>query len=95
VSVAVRNDGDMAAEEVVQCYVGAPGVEAEQPVKLLRAFDRVALAPGETGIVQLFVSLESLCWRDPATHGWKLEGGSYRVLVGGASDQLIETRVTL
>ncbi|WP_342248684.1 beta-glucosidase [Sphingomonas sp. OTU376] len=95
VSVAVRNDGEMAAEEVVQCYIGAPGIDAEQPLKLLRAFDRVALAPGETGIVQLFVSLESLCWRDPATHGWRLEAGDYRVLVGGASDQLIETRVTL
>lgn len=95
ISVAVRNDGDMAAEEVVQCYVGAPGREAEQPVKLLRAFGRVALAPGETKVIQLAVAIDSLCWRDPATHGWRLEGGEYRVLVGGASDALIEARVTL
>lgn len=95
VSVAVRNEGDCLAEEVVQCYVGAPGVEAERPLKLLRAFERVALAPGETKIVEFSVPLESMRWRDPATHQWRLEPGRYRVLVGGASDALIETAVTL
>ncbi|NBC35814.1 glycosyl hydrolase [Novosphingobium sp. FSY-8] len=93
VQVAVTNAGDVAGAEVVQCYVGAPGIAAEQPKKLLRAFDRVELAPGETRIVRLHVPYDSLRWRDPAAHGWRLEDGVYRVVVGGASDAGLETGV--
>ena len=93
VSVAVRNEGDCTAEEVVQLYIGAPGLAAERHAKDLKAFARVTLQPGETRIARLKVALDDLRWRDPTTHSWKLESGSYRALVGGSSDRLIETTV--
>jgi beta-glucosidase len=93
VSVAVRNTGALAGEEVAQCYIGAPGVEAERAGKQLKGFARVALAPGETRIVRFSVALDSLRWRDPLSHGWRLERGDYRVLVGGSSAQCLETRL--
>jgi beta-glucosidase len=95
VSVAVRNDGAVAAAEVVQCYVGHPGQAVEQPVKLLRGFDRIDLAPGETRIVRFAVSLDSLRYRDVATHGWVLEPGDYRIMVGGSSESLLGASVTI
>ncbi|MFT3964954.1 MAG: glycoside hydrolase family 3 C-terminal domain-containing protein [Sphingobium sp.] len=95
VSVAVRNDGDVAAEEVVQCYVGHPGKTAEQPVKLLRAFGRVHVEPGETRLTRFAIEVASLRWRDPATHSWRLEHGTYRIMAGGSSHGLIETAVTI
>lgn len=95
VSVAVRNDGAVAAAEVVQCYVGHPGRVVEQPVKLLRGFERVDLAPGETRIVRFTVSLDSLRYRDVATHGWVLEPGDYRIMVGGSSGSLLGAGVTI
>ena len=94
-TVAVTNDGDCVAEEVVQAYVGAPGCEAVQPVKLLRGFERVRLEPGETKVVRLSIARDTLRWRDPVTHQWRLEPGHYRVMVGGSSDRLIETSVTM
>lgn len=95
VSIAVSNEGDRAGDEVVQCYVAAPGVAVERARKLLRGFVRVALAPGETRIFTLHVPIDSLRWRDPATHGWRLEPGRYGVLVGGSSADLIETSLIL
>ncbi|WP_298399787.1 glycoside hydrolase family 3 C-terminal domain-containing protein [Sphingobium sp.] len=95
VAVTVTNEGDVAAQEVVQLYIGCPGREAERPVKLLRAFDRVALEPGEARIVRLSVDIDTLRWRNPDRHAWQLEHGDYRLFVGGASDQLIETGIAL
>jgi beta-glucosidase len=84
-SVAVRNDGSVAATEVVQAYVGFPGRDAERPRKLLRAFARVELAPGETRVVRLSIPLDDLRWYDPHTRGWRLEAGDHVVSVGGSS----------
>lgn len=94
-SVAVTNTGAVAADEVVQVYVSAPALAAARPHKALKAFQRVSLAPGETRIVRLTVSRQSLRWRDPASHEWRFEPGTYRVLAGGSSDRLIEARVAL
>lgn len=92
-SVAVHNAGGCVADEVVQLYVGAPGVVAERHKKDLKGFARVTLRPGETRIVRLTVPLDDLRWRDPATHDWKLESGRYRVMMGGSSTELLEMNV--
>ena len=48
VTANVSNTGKMAAEEVVQLYVRLQGTSVEEPVRKLKGFQRVALAPGET-----------------------------------------------
>jgi beta-glucosidase len=95
VSVAVRNDGVMAADEVVMLYIGTPGEAVPRPAKSLKAFARVSLSPGETRVVRLSVALDDLRWRDPATHSWKLESGAYRIMAGGSSEMLIEALVVI
>jgi beta-glucosidase len=47
-SAEVTNTGLRAAEEVVQLYVRLQGTSVAQPVRALKGFQRVALAPGET-----------------------------------------------
>lgn len=94
-SVAVRNDGRVDADEIVQLYVGVPGKCAERPEKSLRGFRRVTLSPGQTAIVDFSVPIDDLRWRDPDDHGWKLEHGRYRIMAGGRSAQLLEASVTL
>jgi beta-glucosidase len=91
VSVAVENIGPIAAEEVVQIYVGPPGVEVERQEKLLKAFTRVALQPGETKQVDCTIALDDLRWRDGAM--WRLETGTYRIYAGGGSDRLLQLRL--
>lgn len=95
VSVAVRNDSEIGADEVVQAYIGFPGKAVERPVKLLKAFERIWIEGGETRIVDMIIPLVDLRWRDPATHSWKLESGGYHVMVGGSSASLVSTEFTL
>jgi beta-glucosidase len=95
VSVDIKNRGLVSADEVVQIYVGPPGKAAERQGKLLKAFGRVTLKPGEGKVRTFNIPLENLKWRNPETHLWELEYGDYRVLAGGASDRLIETTVTV
>jgi beta-glucosidase len=96
-SVAVRNDGAMEAEEVVQLYVGFPGSVSPRPDKALKAFARVRLSPGETKIVRLRVPVADLRYRDTATHQWKLEAGPHRVFVArsAADNAPLSTTVIL
>ena len=47
VSVDVENTGNRAGKEVVQIYVAPGESETARPVKELRAFDKIELAPGE------------------------------------------------
>ena len=85
VSVDVANTGDVAGEEVVQLYVGFAGSAVERPVKLLRAFDKVALRPGETKAVSMAVAVKDLAFFNPATMAWEIEPMTYEVLVGPSS----------
>ena len=83
--VSLRNDGAMHAEEVVQVYVGFPGVAAERPRKLLRGFRRVALAPGETRTIIVDIAEADLRWWSPDVRDWLLERGAHTVFVGGSA----------
>jgi beta-glucosidase len=64
VSVNVTNSGKVAAEEVVQLYVGLRGTSVGEPVRALKAFERVALAPGETKKVSFPLSSEAFALWD-------------------------------
>ncbi len=89
VSVSVGNIGAVAADEVVQIYVGPPGLEVERQAKLLKAFARISLRPGEARRLSFDIAYSDLCWRDGRS--WRFEQGSYRLFAGGSSDKLIET----
>jgi beta-glucosidase len=48
VTADVTNTGSRAGEETVQLYVRLEGTSVAEPVRALRGFERIALAPGET-----------------------------------------------
>jgi beta-glucosidase len=81
-AVEVTNAGTVAGEEVVQLYVAAEGSTVERAPKELKAFARVALAPGETRTVHLSVPATGLAYYDDATSGWKVEPITYAAIVG-------------
>ena len=82
VTVDVTNTGSRAGEEVVQLYVGFEGSKVDRPVKLLRAFAKATLAPGETKTVPLSVAVKDLAWYDVQAKAWQIEPMTYGVLVG-------------
>jgi beta-glucosidase len=93
-SVDVTNTGSRPGDEIVQLYVGFPGSKVDRPVKLLRAFDKVSLAPGQTRRVALPVKVKDLAYYDVGSRAWVVERLDYPVLVGGSSrsSDLLEAR---
>ena len=61
----VTNTGSRAANEVVELYVRLQGTSTEQPVRMLKGFQTVALAPGETKTVKFDLPPNSFgIWND-------------------------------
>jgi beta-glucosidase len=84
-SVDVTNTGSRAGETVVQLYVGFPESSVDRPVRLLRGFEKVALAPGETKRVTLPVAAKDLAYYDVAAKAWVVERTGYTLSVGSSS----------
>jgi beta-glucosidase len=95
IAVSVTNEGASAADDVVQIYASFPGTAAERPKKVLKAFARMTLAPGETKTIRREVSLQDLMWRDAATHSWKLESGRHTFHAGGSSQTTLSAAIDL
>jgi beta-glucosidase len=87
VSVDVTNAGARAGQEVVQLYIGFPHSAIDRPHKLLRGFEKVPLAPGETKTVRFRVPSAALAYWDPETKEWRVEPVVHAVYVGGSSRQ--------
>jgi beta-glucosidase len=86
VSVDVRNAGTRAGSEVVQVYLGdAATTEVRRPLKELKAFAKVSLAPGESRTVRFAVTPRDLAYYDVHVGDWVTTPGMHRVDVGGGS----------
>jgi beta-glucosidase len=83
-TATVTNTGSRAATEVVQCYVRNLGASIEQPVRSLKGFDRVTLAPGESKQVTFPLSFNELSFIN-GEHVPAMEATHYTVWVGGSS----------
>lgn len=88
VTVPVTNTGSREGSEVVQLYVSDLKSSLPRPVKELKGFRKVKLAPGETANVSFTIDKEALSFYDPAQHDWVAEPGKFQVLVGSASDDV-------
>jgi beta-glucosidase len=65
VEATVSNTGSRAGEELVQLYVRLQGTSTAQPVRALKGFQRIELAPGETKKVTFHPSPEAFAiWND-------------------------------
>lgn len=92
-SVTLRNTSGVAGAQVVQLYTHQRAGSASRPVRELKAFQKVTLAPGETRIVQLSVPAEELSFWSAATHHRALEPGTFDVWVGADSEATLHGTV--
>jgi beta-glucosidase len=81
----VKNTGSRAGDEVVQLYVGFENSKVDRPKKILRGFERVSLAPGESKTVTITCSKEELMWYDANHLTWRLDDMEYQVYIGSSS----------
>jgi beta-glucosidase len=82
--VTVANTGNRAVEEIVQVYLTDRFTSVCWPVKKLKAWQRVALAPGEERIVRFTIPYADLALCDAAGQ-WVVEPGDFELLIGGSS----------
>ena len=88
VALEVTNTGERAGSEVVQLYVRDEQALVPRPEKELKAFAKVALAPGETRTVRRQLDMRALAWFDPATDAWRADAGRFEVLVGTSAEDI-------
>src|SRR6266568_763854 len=90
VGVDVKNTGSVAGTEVVQLYLRNTNASVEQPVRELKGFARVALAPGETKHVTFPLGFDELNFYNAEVKR-TVEPTTYTIWVGGSSLATAET----
>lgn len=93
-TVTVTNIGSRTGEETVQLYIRDLIGSVTRPVKQLKGFQKLVLAPGESRTVTFTIDDEMLSfWRHDMTFG--MEDGDFKVMVGGSSSDLLQTSFSL
>jgi len=83
VSVALKNTGQRAGDEVVQLYVKHLDSKVARPLKELKGLTRINLTPQEERVVKLSVPLSRLAYWN--TDRWVVEKDQIEITVGGSS----------
>ncbi len=84
VSITVTNTGDLAGEEVVQCYIRDLAADIARPVMELKGFEKIKLNAGESRVVTFKLSEKDLSyWNNELK--FKADLGKFKVFVGGDS----------
>jgi beta-glucosidase len=84
VLVDVTNIGNRAGTEVVQMYIRDRVSSVTRPVKELKGFSKITLAPGETKTIALEITAESLAFYD-VDMKYGVEPGEFEIMVGNSS----------
>lgn len=90
IEVNVTNTGRMIAAQVVQLYIRPDHQTAlPRPLRELKGFERILLAPGETGSVSFDLTDRDFAYYDPELCGWLVEQGSYIVEIAESSRDIV------
>jgi beta-glucosidase len=92
IGVDVKNTGSVSGTEVVQLYIRNTAASVEQPVRELKGFARVQLAPGETKHVEFPLGFDELNFYNVEMQR-TVEPTTYKIWVGGSSLATAETEV--
>ena len=84
----VTNTGGRAGAEVAQVYVSDTHAPVPRPLRELKGFERVQLAPGETKHVSVTLDARSFAYWDVTRHGWVIDPGKFTVSVGDSVESL-------
>jgi beta-glucosidase len=94
VTVDVTNTSKVRGDEVVQLYIHDEVSSVTRPVKELRGFQRIGLDPGESKTVEMSLGPSDLEFLNRDMHR-VVEPGTFKIMVGGNSDELIDTTLTV
>lgn len=89
VTVTVTNSGAVKGEEVVQLYIRDLVGSVTRPVKELKGFQKIELAPGESEQVNFTLTKDDLAFYTKDME-FKAEPGDFKVFVGTNSEECLE-----
>lgn len=93
-SVTVTNTGDRRADEVVQFYIRDVFAQLSRPVKELKHFQRISLAPGESRTVDFDITVDALKYYNNDLD-YIADPGEFIVMAGPDSEHLSSLTFTL
>lgn len=85
VTVPVTNTGNREGAEVVQLYISDLKSSLPRPVKELKGFSKVKLAPGETKEVTFTFGKDALSFFDDTRHEWVAETGKFEAVIAASA----------
>jgi beta-glucosidase len=88
VEFTVKNTGGYRGAEIAQLYVQDSESSVLRPVKELKGFRKIWLAPGEAKVVQIPVNYKDLAFWDKNSGVWKTEPGEFNLLIASSSDNI-------
>ncbi len=92
VTVDIKNTGKVAGKEVVQLYIRDLVGSITRPVKELKGFDKIEIAPGQTKKVVFEITPELLkFYNSDLKFDW--ESGDFMIMVGPNSKELQSRKI--
>lgn len=85
VSIDVTNTGRVAGKEIVQLYARPHAARLIRPLRELKGFAKVALAPGQTKRVEISVEARDLRYYDADQGRWLLDPGRLTFEIAASS----------
>ncbi len=87
-TVKVKNTGAREGQEVVQLYISDKQSSLPRPVKELKGFAKVKLAPGEEKEVSFAINKDALSYFDDKKHEWVAEPGKFEAIVAASATDI-------
>lgn len=91
VTVPVTNTGSVEGKEIVQLYIQDEKSSLPRPLKELKGFRKIDLAPGQTKEVTFTITPDDLKFFDDSKHEWIAEPGKFKALIGASSTDIRST----
>ncbi|MWW23235.1 beta-glucosidase [Algibacter lectus] len=89
VSMTVKNTGNVEGIDVVQLYIHDQQSTFPRPLKELKGFQSIQLAPGESKDIVFHLDESAFSYFNPETHKWWLEPGTFDILLGQSSTKIL------
>lgn len=84
-TVKVKNTGAREGQEVVQLYISDKKSSLPRPIKELKGFKKIKLAPGEERAVSFTIDKSALSYFNDQQHAWVAEPGKFEAIVAASA----------
>ena len=88
----IANTGKCAGAEAAQLYLREVKPREARPLKELKGFAKVFLEPGQTKAVEIELGPDAVSYYHPKQNAWQADPGTFEVLIGSSSKDILLTQ---